>query len=118
MTVVGSNEFHAAASPPKSQSMVCALEPVLGLRSPPMSTKALNRSGRITVRSSAHVPPAENPTTPHLDGSELTPKVEIMNGTTSLVRWSGNTPVFVFVDSGGAFNIDTECVNGSRGNAA
>ena len=30
----------------------------------------------------------------------------------------GNTPVFVFVDSGGAFNIDTECVNGSRGNAA
>jgi S-formylglutathione hydrolase FrmB len=30
----------------------------------------------------------------------------------------GNTPVFVFVDSGGAFNNDTECVNGSRGNAA
>lgn len=24
----------------------------------------------------------------------------------------------MFVDSGGAFNIDTECVNGSRGNAA
>jgi S-formylglutathione hydrolase FrmB len=30
----------------------------------------------------------------------------------------GNAPVLVFVDSGGAFNIDTECVNGSRGNAA
>jgi len=30
----------------------------------------------------------------------------------------GNAPVFVFVDSGGAFNNDTECVNGSRGNAA
>ncbi len=30
----------------------------------------------------------------------------------------GNTPVFVFVDSGGAFNNDTECVNGPRGNAA
>jgi len=30
----------------------------------------------------------------------------------------GNAPVFVFVDSGGTFNNDTECVNGSRGNAA
>lgn len=31
---------------------------------------------------------------------------------------SGNAPVLVFVDSGGAFNNDTECVNGARGNAA
>lgn len=31
---------------------------------------------------------------------------------------AGNAPVLVFVDSGGAFNNDTECVNGSRGNAA
>jgi S-formylglutathione hydrolase FrmB len=30
----------------------------------------------------------------------------------------GYAPVLVFVDSGGAFNNDTECVNGSRGNAA
>ena len=30
----------------------------------------------------------------------------------------GNAPVVVFVDSGGAFNNDTECVNGPRGNAA
>lgn len=30
----------------------------------------------------------------------------------------GTAPVLVFVDAGGAFNIDTECVNGSRGNAA
>nr|WP_081282527.1 alpha/beta hydrolase-fold protein [Mycobacterium asiaticum] len=30
----------------------------------------------------------------------------------------GNAPVLVFVDSGGAFNVDTECVNGRRGNAA
>lgn len=30
----------------------------------------------------------------------------------------GNAPVFVFVDSGGSFNNDTECVNGSGGNAA
>lgn len=30
----------------------------------------------------------------------------------------GQSPVFVFADSGGAFNNDTECVNGTRGNAA
>jgi S-formylglutathione hydrolase FrmB len=30
----------------------------------------------------------------------------------------GHAPVFVFVDPGGAFNNDTECVNGARGNAA
>ncbi len=30
----------------------------------------------------------------------------------------GNAPVFVFVDPGGTFNNDTECVNGTRGNAA
>jgi S-formylglutathione hydrolase FrmB len=30
----------------------------------------------------------------------------------------GKAPVLVFVDSGGAFNNDTECVNGARGNAA
>ena len=30
----------------------------------------------------------------------------------------GSAPVFVFVDSSGSFNNDTECVNGPRGNAA
>ena len=30
----------------------------------------------------------------------------------------GNAPVLVFVDATGGFNNDTECVNGSRGNAA
>jgi S-formylglutathione hydrolase FrmB len=30
----------------------------------------------------------------------------------------GRAPVLVFVDSGGAFNSDTECVNGPRGNSA
>lgn len=30
----------------------------------------------------------------------------------------GKAPVLVFADSGGAFNNDTECVNGVRGNAA
>lgn len=31
---------------------------------------------------------------------------------------NGRTPILVFVDSGGAFNNDTECVNGPRGDAA
>jgi S-formylglutathione hydrolase FrmB len=30
----------------------------------------------------------------------------------------GEAPVFVFVDSGGSFNNDTECVDGTRGNVA
>jgi hypothetical protein len=29
-----------------------------------------------------------------------------------------NAPVLVFTDTGGAFDVDTECVNRSRGNAA
>jgi S-formylglutathione hydrolase FrmB len=31
---------------------------------------------------------------------------------------NGNAPVFVFVDVGGSFNNDTECVDGPRGNVA
>ncbi len=34
------------------------------------------------------------------------------------VTHGGNAPVAVFVDATGAFDNDTECVNGSRGNAA
>ncbi|MDX1891679.1 alpha/beta hydrolase [Mycolicibacterium sp. 050158] len=30
----------------------------------------------------------------------------------------GQLPIFVFVDTGGTFNNDTECVNGPRGNSA
>lgn len=30
----------------------------------------------------------------------------------------GQAPIFVFVDAGGSFNNDTECVDGPRGNAA
>jgi S-formylglutathione hydrolase FrmB len=34
------------------------------------------------------------------------------------VAHGGSAPLLVFVDSGGSFNNDTECVNGPRGNAA
>ena len=37
---------------------------------------------------------------------------------TFAAQHGGNAPVLVFVDSGGSFNNDTECVNGTRGNAA
>jgi S-formylglutathione hydrolase FrmB len=32
--------------------------------------------------------------------------------------YGGDAPVFVFVDAGGSFNNDTECVDGPRGNVA
>ncbi len=58
--------------------MVCSLVPVLGVRSPSMSTNALNSAGCMTVRSTEQVPPMDQPTMPHRDGSLLTPKVEII----------------------------------------
>jgi hypothetical protein len=54
--------------------------------SPTMSTKVLNKSGCITVKSTAQVPPDDHPTMPQFAGSALTPKLAIMYGTTSLVR--------------------------------
>ena len=75
MTVVGSNAAHASALPPNSRAMVCALVPEFGPMSPAMSTNALNISGCITVRSTAQVPPIDQPTTPQLARSALTPKL-------------------------------------------
>ncbi|WP_460722708.1 alpha/beta hydrolase [Nocardia heshunensis] len=44
---------------------------------------------------------------------------QIMNSVDSFATSNnGQTPILVFVDSGGAFNNDTECVNGPRGDAA
>ena len=86
ITVVGSKAAQAAALPPNSRAMVCSLVPALGPRSPAMSTNALNRSGCMTVRSTAQVPPIDQPATPQLARFGLTPKFETMNGTTSLVR--------------------------------
>lgn len=51
-----------------------------------MSTKALKISWCMTARSTAEVPPAEKPATPHCRRSALAPKFEVMNGTTSLVK--------------------------------
>src|SRR6476620_7632142 len=99
MTVVGSNAAHASALPPNSLAMVCALVPELGPRSPAMSSNALNTSGCITVRSTAQVPPIDQPTTPQLARWGLTPKFEIIKGTTSLVRGSAALPRVPFTHS-------------------
>lgn len=69
-------------------------------------------------------PPPRLPTVMMLGGEFNTPADWLRTGQaiTTIDDFAaahhGNAPVFVFADPGGAFNNDTECVNGSRGNAA
>ena len=69
-------------------------------------------------------PPPKLPTVMMIGGEFNTPAdwLRAGNAITTIDKYAaahgGNAPVFVFVDSGGAFNNDTECVNGPRGNAA
>lgn len=69
-------------------------------------------------------PPPKLPTVMMIGGQFNTPADWIRQGAavTTIDRFAaahgGNAPVFVFVDTGGSFNNDTECVNGPRGNAA
>ncbi|CPR07760.1 hypothetical protein BN971_01094 [Mycobacterium bohemicum DSM 44277] len=74
--MLGSNAAHASAFPPNNLAMVCPLVPALGKKSPATSTNALNISGCMTVRSTAQVPPMDQPAIPQLARSGLTPKVE------------------------------------------
>jgi len=72
----------------------------------------------------ASSPPPELPTVMMIGGEFNTPAdwARAGNAVKTIdelaAAHDGNAPVFVFVDSGGAFNNDTECVNGKRGNAA
>ena len=69
-------------------------------------------------------PPPPLPTIMMIGGEFNTPAdwVRIGNAVSTADEFAaahgGNAPVMVFVDSGGAFNNDTECVNGTRGNVA
>jgi S-formylglutathione hydrolase FrmB len=69
-------------------------------------------------------PPPQLPTVMMIGGEFNTPADWLRAGNAVktiddlAAAHGGNAPVFVFVDSGGAFNNDTECVNGPRGNAA
>ncbi len=72
----------------------------------------------------ASSPPPALPTVMMIGGEFNTPADWLRAGNAAkaiddlATAHGGNAPVFVFVDSGGAFNNDTECVNGIRGNAA
>ncbi len=72
----------------------------------------------------ASTPPPQLPTVMMIGGEFNTPAdwARAGNAVKTIddlaATHGGNAPVFVFVDSGGAFNNDTECVNGTRGNAA
>ena len=69
-------------------------------------------------------PPPTLPTVMMIGGQFNTPADWIRQGDAvkTIDRFAathgGNAPVFVFVDTGGSFHNDTECVNGPRGNAA
>ena len=64
-------------------------------------------------------PPPQLPTVMMIGGEFNTPADWLRAGNAVktiddfAAAHGGNAPVFVFVDSGGAFNNDTECVNGT-----
>lgn len=72
----------------------------------------------------AHSPPPELPAVMMIGGEFNTASDWLRSGGAIAAvddfaaTHHGNAPVLVFVDSGGSFNNDTECVNGPRGNAA
>ncbi|CAN5293183.1 alpha/beta hydrolase family protein [soil metagenome] len=72
----------------------------------------------------ASSPPPKLPTVMMIGGEFNTPSDWLRTGNAIstvdayAAAHGGNAPVLVFVDSGGSFNNDTECVNGPRGNAA
>jgi S-formylglutathione hydrolase FrmB len=69
-------------------------------------------------------PPAALPVVMMIGGEFNSPPDWIRAGDaiTTVDRFAaehqGNAPVLAFVDAGGAFDVDTECVNGPRGNSA
>jgi S-formylglutathione hydrolase FrmB len=69
-------------------------------------------------------PPPKLPVVMMVAGEFNTPADWLRTGSAAktiddfAAKHGGNAPVFVFVDSGGSFNNDTECVNGTRGDAA
>jgi S-formylglutathione hydrolase FrmB len=69
-------------------------------------------------------PPPRLPTVMMIGGEFNTPAdwVRVGNAVSIADEFAaahgGNAPVLVFADAGGAFNNDTECVNGTRGKAA
>ena len=69
-------------------------------------------------------PPPKLPVVMMIGGEFNTPADWLRTGDATAIvdqyaaAHGGTAPVLVFVDSGGSFNNDTECVNGVRGNVA
>jgi S-formylglutathione hydrolase FrmB len=69
-------------------------------------------------------PPPKLPVVIMIAGEFNTPADWLRTGNAAAIlddfarAHGGNAPVLVFVDAGGSFNNDTECVNGPRGNVA
>jgi S-formylglutathione hydrolase FrmB len=69
-------------------------------------------------------PPPKLPVVMMIAGEFNTPADWLRTGNAAAIvddfakDHDGNAPVMVFVDAGGSFNNDTECVNGPRGNVA
>jgi S-formylglutathione hydrolase FrmB len=69
-------------------------------------------------------PPPKLPVVMMIAGEFNTPADWLRTGNAAAIvdgfaqAHGGNAPVLVFVDAGGSFNNDTECVNGVRGNVA
>ncbi len=93
----------------------------------PSTASGFNHRGELVYLPPAWFtsdPPPALPTIMMIGGEFNTPADWLRAGNAVntmdafAAQHGGNAPVLVFVDSGGAFNNDTECVNGSRGNAA
>src|SRR6478752_2716498 len=80
-----------------------------------MSSNVENRSGCMTVRSMAHVPPMDHPTTPQSDGCGDTPNWETTHGRTSSIRWSAELPRGPFTHSVSLLKLPLESTNTSTG---
>ncbi|MGX9791605.1 alpha/beta hydrolase-fold protein [Mycobacterium sp. MMS18-G62] len=93
----------------------------------PSTTSGFKHRGELVYLPPAWYasnPPPQLPTVMMIGGEFNTPAdwMRAGNAIKTIDEFAsahgGNAPVFVFVDSGGAFNNDTECVNGARGRAA
>ena len=116
----------AVAAQTQAHHVLPAKGSVVAVNIPSTASKFKHRGELVYLPPAwfASSPPPKLPTVMMIGGEFNTPAdwLRAGNAITTLDKYAathhGNAPVFVFVDSGGAFNNDTECVNGPRGNAA
>ncbi|MGI9124055.1 MAG: alpha/beta hydrolase-fold protein [Mycobacterium sp.] len=117
---------HATVAKMVAAQAVPAKGKLLTINTPSTASKLKHR-GELVYLPPAYFssnPPPVLPTVMMIGGQFNTPAdwIRIANAATTIDEFAdrndGWAPVFVFADSGGAFNNDTECVDGVRGNAA